>query len=45
MLLLLIQWLRLYASKAENVGSIPGQGNKIPRAMQPTNKQKTLLTL
>ena len=29
---LVVQWLRLQASTAENVGSIPGQRCKIPRA-------------
>ena len=31
---LVIQWLRLHASTAVAMGSIPGQGTKIPRAAQ-----------
>ena len=31
---LVIQWLRLHASTAVAMGSIPGQGTKIPRAVQ-----------
>ena len=30
-----LQWLRLWASKAGGVGSIPGQGTKIPYSLQP----------
>ena len=30
---LVVQWLRLHASNARNVGLIPGQGTKIPHAM------------
>jgi len=29
-----IQWLRLYASSAGDVGLTPGQGTKIPHAAQ-----------
>ena len=29
-----VKWLRLNASTAGGVGSIPGQGTKIPQAMQ-----------
>ena len=29
-----VQWLRLHASNAGGVGSIPGQGTKIPHASQ-----------
>ena len=35
---LVIQWLRLQASKAGNKGLIPGQGNKIPHAAQQSQK-------
>ena len=28
-----VQWLRLHASTAEGLGSIPGQGTKIPHAV------------
>ena len=37
------QWLRIRASTAGGMGSIPGQGNKIPHAAwrgQKTNKQQ-----
>ena len=27
---LVVQWLRLHAATAEGIGSIPGQGTKIP---------------
>ena len=44
---LAVQWLRLCASTVAGMGSIPGQGTKIPRAMhvhgQKTNKQKIWL--
>ena len=33
------QWLRLRASTA-GAGSIPGQGTKIPHALQPKKKKK-----
>jgi len=33
---LVVQWLRPHASNAGDVGSIPGQGTKIPYAMQCT---------
>ena len=29
-----VQWLRLYASYAGALGLIPGQGTKIPQALQ-----------
>ena len=29
-----VQWLRLHASNAGGMGSIPGQGTKIPHAAQ-----------
>ena len=35
---LAVQWLRLRASTAGGVGTIPGQGTKIPHAAK-TNKQ------
>ena len=31
---LVVQWLRLHASKAGDVGSIAGRGNEIPHAMR-----------
>ena len=31
---LVVQWLGLHAFTAEDLGSIPGQGTKIPQAMQ-----------
>ena len=36
----MVQWLRLHASNAGHVGSIPGQGTKIPHAMKPGKKKK-----
>ena len=46
---LAVQWLRLCASTAGGVGSIPGQGTKIPHASLPgqkiKKKTKTLLEL
>ena len=36
----MVQWLRLCPSNAEGVGSIPGQGTKIPHAAQPKSKNK-----
>ena len=33
-----VQWLRIQTSEAEVAGSIPGQGTKILRAVQPNNK-------
>ena len=38
---LAVQWLRLHAFTAGDVGSIPGQGTKIPYAGQPKDKNKT----
>ena len=35
---LAFQRLRLHASTAGGTGSIPGQGTKIPHALQPINK-------
>ena len=37
---LAIQWLGLHASTAEGMGSIPGQGTKIPHATQHDQKKK-----
>ena len=37
---LVVQWLRLHAVNAEGVGSIPGQGTKIPHAMARDQKIK-----
>ena len=35
-----VQWLRLCASMAQGIGSIPDQGTKIPYAVQPGQKKK-----
>ena len=35
----MVQWLRLQASTAGGVGSIPGQKTKIPHAAQSSQKQ------
>ena len=35
----MVQWLRLCASTAGGKGSMPGQGAKIPHAMQRGQKQ------
>ena len=32
---LVVQWLRLHGSNAGGAGLIPGQGTKIPHAVQP----------
>ena len=37
---LVVQGLRLRASKAVGIGSIPSQGTKIPHAVQPRKEQK-----
>ena len=37
---LVVQWLRLHASKAVGIGSIPGQGTKIPHAVQPRKEEE-----
>ena len=37
----MVQWLRLHASNARGVGSIPGWGIKIPHAAQRGQKAKT----
>ena len=37
---LVAQWLRLCASNARGVGLIPGQGTKIPHAIQCGQKKK-----
>ena len=36
----MVQWLRLHALKPGYVDSIPGQGNKIPNAVQSGKKKK-----
>ena len=36
----MVQWLGLCALTAEVLGSIPGQGTKIPQAMQHDQKKK-----
>ena len=36
----MVQWLELHAFTAEGLGSIPGQGTKIPQAMQYGQKKK-----
>ena len=36
---LAVQWLRLHTSTARGVGSIPGQGSKIPQATQCSQKE------
>ena len=43
---LVVQWLRLHASNAEGMGSIPGWGTKIPHAIRGVaNKQTNKTTL
>ena len=42
---LAVQWLRLHTSTAGGVGSIPGQGIKIPRAAQCSQKVKTFFLI
>ena len=37
---LAVQWLRLCTSTAGGTGSIPGQGTKIPHAMQCNQKKE-----
>ena len=36
----MVQWLRLFTSTAEGVGSNPGQGTKILRGAQEIKKKK-----
>ena len=36
----MVQWLRYHASTAGGTGSDPGQGTKIPHAMQHGQKKK-----
>ena len=36
----LLLWLRLHTTTAGSMGSIPGQGTKIPYAMQPKKTHK-----
>ena len=38
---LAVQWLRFCASIEVSMGSIPGQGTKIPHAMWPKKKKAT----
>ena len=45
---LVVQWLRLHASNAGGMGSIPGWGTKIPHAMEcgkKNTKKQTKKTL
>ena len=42
---LVVQWLRLHTSNAEDAGSIPGQGTKIPHATQWGQKKKPKETI
>ena len=37
---MVVQWLRLRASNAGGMGSIPGQGTKIPHATTKKKKDK-----
>ena len=37
---LVVQWLGLHAFTAEDLGSIPGWGTKIPQAVQNGQKKK-----
>jgi len=37
---LVVQWIRLWASTTEGMGSIPGQRTKIPHATQPKKKKR-----
>ena len=41
---LVVQWLRLYASKGGDVGSIPGCGTKIPDDTVQSKKKKKSTT-
>ena len=40
-----VQWLRLWASTAGGMGSIPGWGTKVPHAVQCGQKTKKLIFL
>ena len=40
---LMVQWLRLHASSAGDMSSMPGWGTKIPHATWPGQKKKILL--
>ena len=42
---LVVQWLGLHAPTARSPGSIPGEGTKIPQAMQSGPKKKVLKSL
>ena len=39
------QWLRLHASTAGDMGSIPDQGTKVPYAIQNKKKKKSTIHL
>ena len=39
------QWLGLCAFTAKGLGSVPGQGTKIPQAAQPKKKRKKILLI
>ena len=39
---LVVRWLELCAFTAEGAGSIPGQGTKIPKATQHSQKEKKI---
>ena len=41
----MVQWLTLHTSNAEGAGSIPGQGTKIPHAVQHNQRLKKKETL
>ena len=42
---MVVQWLGLYTSTAEGVGSIPGWGTEIPRAVGGQKKKKKAYVL
>ena len=42
---LAVQWLGLHASTAEGMGSIPGQGTKIPHAVRYGLRKKKNVTI
>ena len=39
-----VQWWGLRALTAQGVGSVPGQGTKIPETAQHSKKQKTYIS-
>ena len=41
----MVQWIRLLTLTAVDSGSIPGQGTKIPQAIQGSQKKKFLIQL